>query len=250
MDNEVTAGQGQDAQVTDNGQAPNGAAGEATAEQTTTPPLTLADVQAAINEALTGFTQQSQRTIQSQLDKRDSGLRKQIAELRAQAGMVTDQAKKRGIEEAQAAQIGQGFFTDNLDALLAAQPNGQKKPATQAGGADNGSDVADDGQPEHGAVDTTLVSEAGARLAAAYGLSQDDPEVKLVVTTGTPQAYLDSIQSAGQAKQQRLAKEQKQGRAARSPALGVDGGSAPRNPIADINSPGELYKLAAKQGKG
>lgn len=238
------AGQGQPtAELLDNGQpAQAGAVEETPAEPVSAPAVTLADVQAAINDALRGFSQQSQRTLQSQLDKRDSGLRKQIAALQTQAGVVSERAKARGIEAAQAEQLGQDFFTANLTPLLEEQPNGKGAKQRAPAPADGEDEGAEPDQQQVQAYRQT-VSELGNRIANAYGLSPDDPEIRSIVPNADPETYLNSIEAAGKAKQARLAR-QPQGRPARSPAIGVDGGSAPRNPIANVTDTGDLYKLA------
>ncbi len=227
----------------DSGNAPQGQAEEAAAEPSSAPGLTLEQVQAAIEKALAGSRKDIDRSLQSQLDKRDAGLRKQIETLRQQANQFADTAKAGGIEEAQAKQLGQAYFNSQLDALMEEQ-----KPPTKG----NGKPQAD-GETEEPDEQTQVaqyqqyVTSTGDRLRRAAGLELSDPEMRTIITDRDEQAYYDSIEAAGKAKAERLKAESKRGQPARTPGLGTDGGRASRNPIQGVENAGELYKLAAEQ---
>lgn len=231
-------------QLTAGGNALPGQAEEAAAAPSSAPGLTLEQVQAAIDQALAETQKGFNRTLQSQLDKRDAGLRKQIDSLRTQATQFVDAAKANGIEEAQAKQLGQAYFNSQLETLMAEE----QKPTGK-----NGRKAEPDGETEppdetaQVAAYQQYVTQQGDRLREAYGLDYTDPEMRTLVTDRDEQAYFDSIKAAGRAKAARAAKQASSGQPARTPGLGPDGGRATRNPIADITDPDELYKIAAKQ---
>ena len=230
---------------TEDGLDTGAAAAEPQAEEAAgSPPppttVTLEQVQELVSKALSGARQDIGRQLQSQLDKRDAGLRKQIEALRQQSTQIADAAKATGLKEDQAKQLGKAFFDAQLDALMAeqqqpTQPKGQGSPTGPAG--------IDDEQAAY----TQYVTGLGDRLRKAAGLEYTDPEMKTIITDRGEQAYFDSIEAAGQAKAERVKREAQQGRPARSPGLGTDGGSAPRNAIAHITDPDTLYELAEKE---
>ena len=136
--------------------------------------------------------------------------------------------------------IAEALDWTELDALMAeqqqpTQPKGQGSPTGPAG--------IDDEQAEW----VQYVTKMGDVRRRAVGLDYTDPEMKTIVTDRGEQAYFDSIDAAGQAKAERVKREAQQGRPSRSPGLGTDGGSAPRNAIAHITDPDTLYELAEKE---
>ena len=233
------------ADLAENGNALPGQAEEAAAAPSSAPGLTLAEVQAAIAQALAETRKGFDRTLQSQLDKRDAGLRKQIDSLRTQATQFVDAAKANGIEEAQAKQLGQAYFNSQLETLMAEEPKPNGKKGQRQADPDGETEPPD--EQTQVAAYQQYVTQQGDRLREAYGLDYTDPEMRTLVTDRDEQAYFDSIKAAGKAKAARLAKQASSGQPARTPGLGPDGGRATRNPIADITDPDELYKLAAKQ---
>lgn len=218
---------------------------EVAAPPPSAPALTLEQVQQAIAAAMADTRKVLDRSLQSQLDKRDAGLRKQIDALRSQATQFEATAKASGIEEAQAKQLGQAFFNQQLNDLMA-EEQAAANPAAGKPGARAAADEAPDDTQQVAAYQQ-YVTQHGDQLREAYSLDYTDPEMKTIVTDRDEQAYFDSIKAAGKAKQARLAKQGRTGSPARAPGLGTDGGSAAHNPIEKITDPDELYERAERR---
>lgn len=218
---------------------------EVAAPPPSAPALTFEQVQQAIATAMADTRKEIGRSLQSQLDKRDAGLRRQIETLRTQATQFEATAKASGIEEAQAKQLGQAYFNQQLNDLIAEE----QAATSQAQGKPGQKPAADEAPDEtyQVAAYQQYVTQHGDQLREAYGLDYADPEMKTIVTDRDEQAYFDSIKAAGKAKQARLAKQDRTGQPARAPGLGTDGGNAARNPIEKITDPDELYERAEKR---
>lgn len=221
---------------------------EVAASQPNEQPPTLAQVQDAISKALSANQQQISRSLQSQLDKRDAGIRKQIAELKAQSAQIAVAAQATGIKDTQAQQLGQAYFNNQLDSLLAEQqaPNGKGQGAGPNGANDGAPDGAQDTQ-QAAAEYAQYVTQNGDVMRQEAGLELTDLEMKLIVTDQDEKAYYASIIKAGKAKAERLAREAKSGKGSRIPGLGPDGARAPLNSIESVTDTGQLYKLAAQE---
>jgi len=227
---------------------PAGTVEETPAPPASAPALTLEQVQAAIADAMARNRTETTRALQSQLDKRDSNLLKQINALRQQSKQIADVAQSSGIDEAQAKQLSTAFFNSSMDTLLNEQAAEPVKPgAPQATHPGDGSAEPPPIDDQQLVAYQQYVTQTGDRLREAWSLEYSDPEMKTLVTDRDEQAYYDSIKAAGKAKRERLTRESRVGQPARQPGLGPDGGSAPRNPLQGVENTGDLYKMAADQ---
>jgi hypothetical protein len=214
------------------------AAGEKpTTDTQAAPVLTSAEVEAKIATALSEF----QRGLQSTLDKRESRFGARLAELKNQAALVAEIGKAIGLDESKVGAMQAGMMSRAVDAAIEEE---------EAVTSDEGEDI-----------DPDAVNAAGQALWERYGLQDNDPETATIVVNGTADDYLESIRLAGLVKQLRVkgvipttqaAAPASPGAAgpvnvARVPGVVSSGTQAPVNPLKNINSPGELYKIAAEQ---
>lgn len=100
-----------------------------------------------------------------------------------------------------------------------------------------------------------------ARMFQQSGLAANDPELRLLPESlsGSPtealSAYQAAVQAAVRAKQQRLGQTQPVSAPTNPkktpPSMDLGGGNPvpPGNPLADINDPDELWRLAKQKGK-
>jgi hypothetical protein len=240
--NASTAG-GQPAQT-----APQG--GEPAAQPQEQAPLTSAQIEEMLErklaQVLGQYSERQSRAIQSQLDKREAGITKRMRDQLAQAEKFAAIAKQGGIDEKQAAALQGAFVNDTLRAML----------------ADEGDEEQDDRRGRRRAAPENLddeerdpISAQGDFIWNMSGLEEGDPEVKGIVTNGTPQQYLNSIYQAGIKKVLRLqgqggvqsaAPQQPKPPAgpASLPAIGVDGSRVqPKEPWRDLTG-GDLWRAA------
>jgi hypothetical protein len=235
------------ADLTTGGDVPDGTVEETTpTPAASAPSLSPAEVQSMIAQALQQADQTWSKRLQSQLDKRDSGLVKRIEASKQQADRVAKSAKAGGLDEAAANALGQQFLNEDIAALL----DEANTPQTRNGQQQMTAEEAQAIESQQVAQYQSFITQQGDLLRDAYEMPYDAPEMRNVVTHLGEQEYFDSIRSAGKAYQKRMAKSGQPARPARSPGLGVDGGNAPRNPIANVENTSELYKMAATQARG
>lgn len=143
--------------------------------------LTEARVRDIVTEAVKGVLVDVERTQQSQRDKLEARVRKEvesrIAAL-AEAGVEPTEQQKRTIESATRKQIA---------SAEAAQP-------TKA-------------EPEDGGDDPVTLAANAMMRQAGVEITPDDPEAKPMLTARTPQQFIAATQQAIEAKKARLAKQ-------------------------------------------
>ena len=175
---------------------------------------------------LESFAAQFARQVQSQMDKRTNTVERRFAEKLSQYEAALSTAREGGqIDEPTAAKL-QAFYRQKaMDEAIA----GTNQEVQES-------------QQYNAQADT--ITQQGQYLANLHGLAQGDPEIHMVDPNGTPDDYLASIVRAGQAKAMRLAGYGRQPQAARMPGLAPAGSHQPRNPLANIDDPDELYAMA------
>lgn len=202
-------------------------------------PVTLANVQDVIANALKAYDEQASRKLQSQLDKRDAGIIKRLKAVQGQAEQAAQTAVEAGLPKDKQAEYQARFAAQQTQAILDEAATALPEPQST--------------DPNPQTLDP--ITQQGQALYSQWGLSPSDPEHALIITNGTSQQYLDSIQQAGYRRSQRLAQaaglvqpaapaEPEPFNPVGAPAIGGDGLAASNNPIAKINKPEELYKRA------
>lgn len=235
---------------------------EPTAGQADAPEfLTLAQVQELLGQAFVEYDRQSRRVTQSQLDKRDGRFQKWLTQQAAQIESLTDFAKTTlGLDDAAVQKLQGGLTKRVLDAVGDAGRRSQKQRQ-----AFDFEDEDADEDPYGGRgqqYDHDAVMDSAWQIWEKYGLERGDPEEALIATSGvSPEDYLRSIEYAGRLKAKRIGTQkpaQQQAVGGPGQAGAGDGKASARasaaspggkqaggvNPIAKINDPSELYKLA------
>lgn len=225
------------------GGVPTGTVEETTlTPQPSAPALSQTEVQQMIADALSQANQSWSKTMQSQLDRRDSNLIKRIEASKQQADRVAKSAKAGGLDEAAATALGQQFLNEDIAALLdeankTAAPQGKTAQTAET-------DLENQAAYQH------WITQQADDIRADFDMPYDAPEMKTIVTDRSPDEYVASVRAAGRAYRTRMTKAGRPANPARLPSVGVDGGAAPRNPIAAIDNSTELYKLAAQEARG
>lgn len=178
-------------------------------EQPNEAPLTRAELQALLDDR----EQKILGRAQSMTDKASGRLERRLRELHSQDSQTITLLKNLpGITEAQ---VKEAEAVLKRDVMQRALQTGQPEQA-------NGQPPA--GQPM---PDAQAVTAAGQTIAEKYGLTKDAPELALIVTDGSPQDYLRSIEYAGKLYEQRVKGAPKGGpqpKPSRSPAMLPSGG--------------------------
>jgi hypothetical protein len=242
--------------VTEAEDVPEGQEPDATEEvaEEQTVELSVADIEALIEQRVSTAYQQWQREVQSQLDKRESGLSKRMREQIAQATAFAAAAKGRGLTDEQVAALQGDLVSKGIAALLPEEEEDDRK-----------------GRQPSQEPDIDSINRKGQNIFDKYELSEDDPEYKLINIKGSPEQYYESIRFAGLRKQIRVGitppahpapkkvkgkakpvveeedegEEDEEEHPARIPGIGPKGGHAPVNPIGKITDRSQLYKMAA-----
>lgn len=203
---------------------------EAQPAQTTTP-LTMADLE----KALQSLNETWERRLQSTKDKRLGRIEHQLQEIASRNKSLTEAAKVAKMPAEQMANLQKNLREEALNMLL------QGEPAEQPADTPQPAKPQETGQPE--AVNE--VNIIGQRMMIKAGLIETDPELADIVTDGTPEDFFLSITEAAAKKKARIT----DARAAstRAPAVGPTGAKAPaRNQLQQVKfgSVDDYYALA------
>ena len=181
------------------------------------------------------------RFMQSQMDKRQSRMDRQIAELSGRNRQVLAAAKDIGMPEDQLKAMENKLREDTMRKVFQGETSDAQGAPTQP------QNSADGGPGDE-------ISAQGQQLAEqmsqefGFALQEGDPETATIRTDGTPAEYFASITRAYLAKQRRQAKTPTPP-AGRAPGIAPQGGRARNNPLDHIK-PGDtesLYEVAERE---
>lgn len=208
-------------------------------------PITRGEMRAMLQQFGQQTLQESTSIAQSLVDKQGNRFEKRLAQALQGIPRALKVAKQSGMSAEQLAAYEQNLRQDAFDAALEDDP-----AEAGAGGqaAQRPPGAAGPGQR----LSVEQITERGLALLAQFGVGEDDPEMGLLITDGTPEQYFKSIREAGYRKSLRA-----QGRAGRSasddaggaararmPAHGAEGRPAGRNRTRNVSDAGTLFEMA------
>ncbi len=202
-------------------------------DQPFNPEAFLTRIQAVLDER--------DRRLQSGLDKRDANIKRMLAERQGQVNAIGEKAKTLGVPDNQVQALQSALLNDALaEALKEDTPPQDPHPSPLPQGEGVAAEVAR----------AEAQAEAMAELA---GLTQDDPEVKLIAGYATPAEYLAKVREACAAKLKRsLAGDQRPAPTSAVTTLGAmgpGGGAASTLPPLDKVNVGALWNEALTEAR-